>query len=130
MSQPKPSVLIVEDDSIIVFMLQMCFEQFDFDIAESVDTAKDAVDFAEKTPQLTLISMDITLNGEGNGVDAAREIRARGINTPILFASANTDFEPSTRDIPNSLFLGKPIDYFHLKESVERLTGFEIDIDM
>lgn len=101
-------VLIVEDDSVVVFMLQMCYEPLGFVVAACVETAEAALAFLVANPDIDLISMDITLASPKTGVEAAREIRATGINTPIIFVSGSVEHLTNCQNISNSTFIEKP----------------------
>jgi CheY-like chemotaxis protein len=109
MKDNKKRVLIVEDDDMIVFMLQMCYEHLDCEVIGNVDTGEAAIDFV-KHHAVDFVSMDIMLNSAMNGVEAAENIRSNNYLLPIIFVSANNDHEPRTKNIVNSTFLRKPID--------------------
>ncbi|MEY4927002.1 MAG: hypothetical protein RI894_1438 [Bacteroidota bacterium] len=117
MSEKKKRVLIVEDDDMIVFMLQMCYEHLGCEVVGNVDTGEAAIDFV-KQYSVDFISMDIMLNSAMNGVEAAESIRLNKYLLPIIFVSANNDHEPRTKAIVNSAFLRKPIDLNDLGTAV------------
>ena len=60
-----------------------------------------------------------------SGIDALRELRAAGVETPALIVSAHQD--PSDADAPTDLeisgYLTKPIDFDLLLETVAELTA-------
>jgi CheY-like chemotaxis protein len=101
-------ILIVEDDTIIVMMLKMCYEFLDCEVVGTVDTGESAIEFLATT-QVDLISMDIMLNSAMTGIEAVRLLREAGNNTPVIFISANDDFEAQTRAVVQSTFLPKPL---------------------
>jgi CheY-like chemotaxis protein len=109
MPLPKKKILIVEDDTFMVFMLQLCYEPLGFEIADCVDTAEAAIEFMTTHKDISLISMDITLCTSKTGLDAARAIRALGIEIPIVFISGSIEHIPATQTISNSYFLEKPV---------------------
>ena len=116
-------VLIVEDDDMIVFMLQMCYEHLECEVVGSVDTGEAALDFVAKH-ELDFVSMDIMLNSAMNGIEAAQRLRTLGQEVPIIFVSANNDHEATTKSIRNSMFLRKPIDLDDLGAAVASLKPF------
>jgi CheY-like chemotaxis protein len=121
---PKPKkVLIVEDDSIMVFMLQMCYEPLGFVVAACVETAEAALDFLFANPDIDLISMDITLSTQKTGVEAAHEIRAAGIETPIFFISGSIEYLKTTKNISNSSFIEKPTTLADIAKLVSQTFG-------
>jgi two-component SAPR family response regulator len=126
MSANRPKILIVEDEYLIVFMLQMCYEQMGFDVVETFDCADKAIHFVEKNPNIDLISMDISLASTKTGLDAARIIRNSGNNTPILFISGNTDFQKEVNKISFSSFSEKPIGLDGITHAVNRILGLSL----
>ena len=115
-------VLIVEDDSTIAFMLQMCYEFLGCEVIGSVETAEDSIRFVQGHT-VDLVSMDISLLGTESGIDAAIELRKRAFTMPIIFVSANNDIETETKSIPNSIFLRKPIDLDDLTRAVQHFAA-------
>ena len=85
----KPRVLIVEDEHIIQMDLADQLERFGFQIAGLASSGEDAVRIAEETvPDLVL--MDILLDGELDGIQAALQIRLNR-NMPIVYLTALAD---------------------------------------
>lgn len=123
MLQDPKKVLIVEDDAIMVFMLQMCYEPLGFVVARCVETAEAAVEFLSLHPDIDLISMDITLAAQKTGVEAAREIRANGIETPIFFISGSIEYKKLTQNISNSHFIEKPTTLADIARLVSQTFG-------
>jgi two-component system, response regulator PdtaR len=115
-------VLIVEDDSTIAFMLQMCYEFLGCEVIGSVETAEDSLRFVQGHT-VDLVSMDIALLGVESGIDAAVELRKRAYMMPIIFVSANNDIEEETKLVANSLFLRKPIDLEDLTKAVQHFVA-------
>jgi DNA-binding response OmpR family regulator len=60
-----------------------------------------------------------------SGIDALRELRAAGLETPVLIVSAHQ--EPSDADAPTDLeisgYLTKPIDFDLLLDAIAELTA-------
>lgn len=105
----KRSVAIVEDEGMIAMLLRELLTREGFDVVCTVKTAKDAVECVrEKEPEVIL--MDINLNDEMDGIDAATNIRTFS-NIPIIFLSAYTDIKTKERaeDVRPFAFLPKPI---------------------
>ncbi len=79
----KCTILIVEDEPIVVECLQRLLEYHGFSIVGSCDKGSDAISKAkELQPQIIL--MDIMLKDSISGCDAALEIR-KYIDTKIIF---------------------------------------------
>lgn len=105
----KRSVAIVEDEGMIAMLLRELLTREGFDVVCTVKTARDAVECArEKGPEVML--MDINLNDEMDGIEAATSIR-KFSDIPIIFLSAYTDIETKERaeGVRPFAFLPKPI---------------------
>ncbi|MCG8481000.1 MAG: EAL domain-containing protein [Spirochaetales bacterium] len=86
---PEARVLIVEDEKIIALDLQRRLEKFGYDVVGLASTADEAIHAAERH-QPDIILMDIMLNGERDGVDAAVVIKEQS-DVPIVFLTAYAD---------------------------------------
>lgn len=116
------NILIVEDSLITVIHLEKL-------VAKAGHHVLNKTDFAEKVAPLCqdqmpdLILMDIMLNGDMTGVEAAEQLRANNHNVPIIFISALSDTDTLVRikGIFNSALVGKPFDQHELVETINRL---------
>lgn len=85
----KASILIVEDVSAIALSIRNNLESNGYQVAGQTDRGKDAIKKAgELHPDLVL--MDISLNGEMDGIEAAEQIRMM-FDIPVIFLTAYTD---------------------------------------
>lgn len=83
------TILIVEDESLISLYLKRVLEGFGYSVLQTVETGAEAIRWAEVLrPELIL--MDIQLKGEMDGIESARQIRAR-LDIPIVFLTAYAD---------------------------------------
>lgn len=81
-------ILVVEDDYLIAMIIEDTLLRAGHEILGVVATGEEAVQQgAVLRPDLVL--MDIRLAGQMTGIEAAVELREKGI--PSLFASAHTD---------------------------------------
>ena len=103
------TVLIVEDERLLARALRSTFVSLGIQVLDTVSTFEEAV---SKTNQLhpDMIVMDIQIDGEKNGVEAAEAIRHFS-HTPIVFQSNCSEVEwvEKAHKLPRSLFLGKTI---------------------
>lgn len=87
----RPKILIVEDDIDTVVLIKDILKKLEYDVAGSVSTGKEAI---QKTladhPDLVL--MDILLEGEIDGVEAARQIHEH-LDIPIIYITSYEDEE-------------------------------------
>jgi len=115
-------VLVVEDDAIIAWHLKSMVSRLGHDVCSTVGTENGAVATAmEQTPDVIL--MDVRLAGGGDGVRAARAIRAVR-QVPIIFCTAHAD-DPAFLDrvsaFEASAVLGKPVREDLLKDAISGL---------
>ncbi len=82
----RPQILVVENERLIAWDLQQMLEDMGYSVPTTVVAGQDAIDTAEKNrPDLVL--MDIMLEGEIDGIEAAREMRAR-LAIPVVYLTA------------------------------------------
>jgi two-component system cell cycle response regulator DivK len=112
-------LLIVEDSELNRDLLVQIFED-SYEIAVASD-GETAVEIAS-SEQPDLVLMDIGLPGM-DGLEAARAIRARGADIPIIAVSASVMPGDRQRAIEagSDEFVAKPIDDVRLVEMVDRL---------
>jgi diguanylate cyclase (GGDEF)-like protein/PAS domain S-box-containing protein len=83
------SILIVEDEKIIALDLQRRLERFGFSVVGMAASGSEAIDLArDREPDIIL--MDIRLEGEMDGIEASKRIRAQ-FAIPVIFLTAYTD---------------------------------------
>jgi CheY-like chemotaxis protein len=115
----NPKVLIVEDDTIIVYIEQWRLTKLGYDICGSAGTGAEAMNcVAKMRPDIVL--MDISLQGEIDGIETARRIK-KDFNIPVIFVSAHFDEATITRAkaINPDGFLRKPFDDDDLRIALE-----------
>jgi len=79
-------IMIVEDEPLIAFDNENILQDDGYVVVATVASYADAAGVMA-TAQLDLILTDISLAGEGSGVDVAREAATHGI--PVLFVTGN-----------------------------------------
>jgi len=86
---PKMQIMLVEDDRIIASHIKSSLVGMGYDVCCSFASGEEAIDKAgEHHPDLVL--MDIELEGEMDGIEAAGQIRAQ-FNIPVVFLTAFSD---------------------------------------
>ena len=88
-------VLVVEDEVIVALELQNHLERLGYDVVDSVRSGEEAVRQAVRL-QPDLVLMDIRLEGNLDGIEAGRRIRAED-DIPIIFLTAFGDQETLER---------------------------------
>ena len=108
-------ILIVEDELFVAWHLESLVRDLKYEVCGLVPDGEGAVEQASDL-DADLILMDISLSGEMDGIEAARQIRQKR-DTPIIFITAYSDAATLARIkqlVPRAPVLAKPI-------SVERL---------
>jgi len=88
MSNKKIKVMVVEDEVLIGLMLVKKLRAYGYDVADVVTTGEDSIEFAGKI-QPSVVLMDVTLAGQMNGIEAARQIKNKYGIPIIIFTGYN-----------------------------------------
>jgi len=106
-------ILIVEDEPLVAFDTEYLLGESGYEVVATVDTLAEAVRVIGEE-EIDLVLSDISLRGDGDGMDVARAAAAR--NIPVLFVTASSPVEA------HSLALGclaKPYTDRMLKNALE-----------
>ncbi|HTX61198.1 MAG TPA: response regulator, partial [Methanobacterium sp.] len=104
----KAGVLIVEDEAITALEIRNVIESSDYEVLSVVHSGEEAIKQA-LTLKPDLILMDIILQGDMDGVDAARKIK-EFLDIPILYITALDSVEPNRlKNTRGTGYLVKPI---------------------
>ncbi len=116
----RPRILVVEDDRIIARSLRIILEKFGYEVTAIASTGQAAVRETEETKP-DLILMDIILDGDMDGIEAARLIRSY-LKIPIIYLTAHTDPAMQKRAAATQPFgyLSKPIMKKELRSAIEQ----------
>jgi PAS domain S-box-containing protein len=113
------SILIVEDEKIIAVDIKRTLTTFNYDICDVVTSGEKAVEIARKRKP-DLILMDIVLDGEMDGVEAA-EIIHNELVIPIIFLTAYSNEKILKKAVLSSPYgyLIKPFEDRELRATIE-----------
>ncbi|MFN1836308.1 response regulator [Balneola sp. MJW-20] len=105
----KRKAIIVEDNLILSILYEDYLNEKVFKTAGKIRNGDAAIRLVQKY-EPDLVIMDIKLEGEMDGVEAAIKIRTFS-DVPIIFITGNSDPLHKERAalVPNSEFLRKPI---------------------
>ena len=119
-------VLVADDSETILLLLQTRLEMEGYE----VETANDGQEVMEAmhaaaegdTPDLLLLD---AMMPRKSGIEALRELRAEGVDTPALIVSAHQDAgdADSATELEVSGYVTMPIDFDSLFTSIIQLTG-------
>jgi len=122
MTMNDPSILIVEDDSLIALHLQELLQNAGYDVPDPVASGEEAIEYVRTSPLPDLILMDITLDGKLNGIETARQIEKIS-DIPVIFLSAHSDMEllaGEGNSAPTG-FIAKPFIGVDILQKVEKM---------
>ena len=118
-------VLVADDSETILLLMRTRLELAGYE----VETAADGQEVTERLhegddgPLPDLLLLDAMMPRK-SGIDALRELRAAGVDTPALIISAHQG--ATDADAPSNLevngYLTKPIDFDRLLDSIAELT--------
>lgn len=83
-------IMVVEDEPLVAFDNETMLQDAGYQVVATVDNYVDAAEVMARDA-LDLVLTDISLAGEGSGVDVARAASALGI--PVLFVTGNCTAE-------------------------------------
>jgi CheY-like chemotaxis protein len=118
-------VLVADDSETILLLMRTRLELAGYEVETAADgqevTERIHASELEGLPDLLLLD---AMMPRKSGIDALRELRAAGVDTPALIVSAHQD--ATDADAPSDLevsgFVNKPIDFERLLDSIAELT--------
>ena len=113
--------IIVEDNLILSLLYENYLKEMVFKTVGEISSGEKAVELVQKyVPDIVI--MDIMLEGEIDGIQAAEKIR-KFSKAPIVFITGNLDRDhlEKAKKIENTKFLRKPISEDKLKKAVDYL---------
>lgn len=112
--------MIVEDDLILNLLYESYLEKLGYFAEGELVYGKTAIEVAKRIKP-DLILMDITLEGDMDGIEAMKEIR-KFSKVPVIYLTGNSDPSHVQRAKETGYldYLVKPIDFNSLKNSLER----------
>ena len=111
--------MIVEDEHIIAMSIESTLEDYKYEIAGTFHNAEDALlEIEQNKPDLIL--MDIILEGEMLGTEAAAIIREK-YNLPVIFLTSHADEETMSKAKASGPFgyILKPYEDVELQAAIE-----------
>ncbi|MFY9289770.1 MAG: response regulator [Methylorubrum rhodinum] len=101
----KRTVLVVEDEEMLLSAVSMEFEDAGFDVLRA-GTAEEAYDLLRGKAQVDLLFTDIRLPGQLDGWDLAERARAMQPDLPVIYVTGYSTEEP--RQVAESVLMMKP----------------------
>jgi DNA-binding response OmpR family regulator len=115
-------LLIADDSETILLLLQTRLEMEGHEVETASDGQEvmDAIHRAPAGESPDLLLLDAMMPGK-SGIEALRELRAEGVETPALIVSAHQD--AGDADLEVSGYVTKPIDFERLFAEIVALTA-------
>jgi CheY-like chemotaxis protein len=117
------TVLIVEDDLIQTLLLKKIITELGFNVVDCVTSAEGAI---KKTiqHQPDIITMDIILDGEMDGISAVENIQKQ-YEVPVIYITSNSDKYTFERAQKTAFvdYLSKPVSMESLSDSLTLVTS-------
>ena len=117
-------VLIADDSETILLLLRTRLEMEGYEVVTAVDGVEVLEVVGGNGPELDILLLDAMMPRK-SGIDALRELRAAGVETPVLIVSAHQDEMDAgaPNDVEVSGYITKPIDFDLLFKSIAELTS-------
>lgn len=115
----KARILVVEDEHVIAEDIARILRNFGYEVPAIVSSGEDSIKIVKKSPP-DLVLMDIMLEGEMNGIEAAGQIYSH-FGVPVVYITAYADDERLERAKQTGPFgyILKPFEGRELYSSVE-----------
>ncbi|MEQ8999424.1 MAG: ATP-binding protein [Coleofasciculus sp. B1-GNL1-01] len=114
-----PQILIVEDEIILARTISLTIENLGYQVAGIADSGEEAIQIVSEV-QPDLVLMDIVLEGELSGIEAAEQIRDR-LDIPVIYLTAYGDQDTINKATQTDPFgyIIKPIEPDELSATIK-----------
>lgn len=114
------SVLLVEDDNEVAALVAEMLDELGFQVTR-VATAAAALGALANGRSVDVVFSDIMMPGGMNGVELAKEIRARRKDLPVLLTSGYSEAAKTAADAAGIKILPKPYQLPQLSEALQEV---------
>jgi DNA-binding response OmpR family regulator len=118
-------VLIADDSETILLLLRTRLEMEGYEVVTAAD-GEEVIEVVRRGPgpEPDILLLDAMMPHK-SGIEALRELRAAGVETPVLIVSAHQDeMDAGAAGAAEvSGYITKPIDFDRLFASIAELTG-------
>jgi two-component system, OmpR family, response regulator MprA len=117
-------VLIADDSETILLLLRTRLEMEGYEVLTAADGVEAVETVRAASPALDVLLLDAMMPRK-SGIEALRELRAEGIDTPALIVSAHQDEMDAgaASGAEVSGYVTKPIDFDRLFSRIAELTA-------
>lgn len=116
----EKKILVVEDDAIISELIMWRLKDLGYKNCNFVSSGEEAVERAKETSP-DLILMDVTLEGDLDGIDAIKEIKKFMPGVSFVYLSSHMEDDIIERALATrpSGYIAKPFEDFELRMGIE-----------
>ena len=116
-------VLIADDSETILLLMRTRLEMEGYEVMTAADGVEVIEALRAADPQPDILLLDAMMPRK-SGIEALRELRSDGIETPVLIVSAHQDqmVAGAATDVELSGYVTKPIDFDQLFSRIAELT--------
>lgn len=112
-------VLLVDDDTILLRLLRLWLEGSGYKVSTAVNGADALDEMSLETPSAVVLDLEMPVM---DGRTCFREMRARGIEAPVLILSAY-NAKQAQRELQAEASMNKPFDPGELSDTISELVG-------
>ncbi|WP_352595933.1 response regulator [Mesorhizobium sp. M0091] len=105
---PSGSVLIVEDESMILLDIENSLREAGFEVIAVLKGLEAIAIFDREPERVAALLTDIRLGDGPTGWDVARHLRAANPTMPVIYMSGDGADDWPSLGVPNSLMITKP----------------------
>jgi two-component system, OmpR family, manganese sensing response regulator len=116
-------ILVADDSETILLLLRTRLEMEGHEVTTAAN-GQEVIDNLSTANPPDILLLDAMMPGK-SGIDALRELRAGGVETPVLIVSAHTEGGNGADHAGLAIdgYVSKPIDFDRLFEKIAELTG-------
>ena len=116
-------ILVADDSETILLLLRTRLEMEGHEVEQATD-GQEVLDIVHGSGPPDLLLLDAMMPRK-SGIDALAELRAEGVDVPVLIVSAHADRgdHPGNDHLAIGGYIAKPIDFDRLFARIAELTG-------
>lgn len=105
---PEPTILLVEDEPLILLTAQDALEAGGFTVVPADDASDAIVALESRIGDLSGLVTDVRLPGKITGWDIARHARELRGDLPVVYMTGDSAADWAAQGVPNSVVVQKP----------------------
>ena len=118
-------VLLVEDEALLHMILEESLRDAGFEIVIAADGNKAVAELNQDAGRFHAVVTDIRLGDGPSGWDVARHARERAAEIPVVYMSADSAIEWTSKGVPKSIMIQKPFVMAQVVTAVATLLNSE-----